>query len=134
MMNQAFKYNLIRFQPNVETGEFAIVGVVVYSPKNHELAYHLLIANQYQRVHDFFRPIDDQILPSAIQMIETELQRVQKLLPETSKPDALYAELVREREDIIRFAPAGAVMGQQIQDCADELFQRYIDRTYPLAA
>ena len=134
MMNQAFQYNLIRFQPNIETGEFAVIGVALYSPKTHELAYHLLEVDQYQRVHDFFKPISDQILPSAIQMIRTELQRVQKLLPETQRPDALYAELIREREDIIRFAPTGAVMGTQIQDCTTELFNRYVKRNYLLAA
>ena len=133
-MNQAFQYNLIRFQPNVETGEFAVIGVVVYSPKTHELTYQLLANDQHQRIHDFFTPIDKQILPAATHMIENELSRVQKLLPETAKPDALYAELVREREDIIRFAPAGVIAGQSIQDCTNELFSRYIKRDYPLAA
>jgi len=133
-MNQAFQYNLIRFQPNVETGEFAVIGVVVYSPKTHELTYHLLTNDQHQRIHDFFTPIDKQILPAAIQMIEAELTRVQKLLPEVAKPDMLYDELIREREDIIRFAPPSVIAGKSIQDCADELFSRYVKRDYPLAA
>lgn len=133
-MTQAFRYNLMRFQPDAETEEFAVIGVAVYSPISHQLDYRLLGSHQYQRIHDFFKPIDVRLLPATIQMIETELNRMKKLITEVEHPDRLYEELVREREDIIRFAPAGAVMGQQIQDCTNELFQRYIDRTYPLAA
>lgn len=133
-MTQAFRYNLIRFQPDAETEEFAVIGVVVYSPVNHQLDYRLLDNQQYQRIHDFFKPIDVRLLPATIQMIETELNRVKKLITEVERPDMLYGELVREREDIVRFAPAGTIAGQQIQDCANDLFQRYIDRSPPLAA
>ena len=133
-MKQAFQYNLIRFQPDVETEEFAVVGVVTYSANSHQLAYRLLDASQHQRIHDFFSPIDERILPTAVQMIETELKRVQKLLPEIEQPDVLYGELTREREDIIRFAPASITTGDQISTCTTELFNRYVKRNYPLAA
>jgi len=127
-MNQAFRYHLIRFQPDAETEEFAVIGVVVYSPTTHELAYRLIESDQYQRVHDFFSPIDARLLPATVEMMTAELKRVQKLLPEVPHPARLYEELVREREDIVRFAPAGSMSGKTAQACADELFQRYIKR------
>ncbi|MEZ5480328.1 MAG: DUF3037 domain-containing protein, partial [Thiolinea sp.] len=61
-MKQAFKYNLIRFQPNVETGEFAVIGVVLFVPKASQLTYRLLVPEQYQRIIDFFQPLDAGIL------------------------------------------------------------------------
>lgn len=133
-MNQAFQFNLIRFQPDVETEEFAIVGVVAYSSSTRQLAYHLLETGQYKRVLDFFSPTDERILPTALQMIEGELKRVQKLLSEVEQPDALYAELTREREDIIRFAPTSVMSGEQIQNATDDLFKRYVQRNYSIAA
>ena len=133
-MKQAFQFNLIRFQPDAETEEFAVIGAVTYSASTHQLAYRLLEKDQYKRVQDFFSPTDERVLPSALQMIESELQRVQKLLPEIKQPDALYAELIREREDIIRFASTSIMSGEQIQDAADELFKRYVQRDYSLVA
>ncbi|MEZ5480304.1 MAG: DUF3037 domain-containing protein [Thiolinea sp.] len=133
-MKQAFQYNLIRFQPDLETEEFAVIGVVVYSPTNRQLAYRLLDADHYQRIHDFFSPLDERVLPAALQMIETELQRVQKLLPSVDRPDALYAELIREREDILRFAPTSLISGEQISICTNDLFKRYVQRDFPLPA
>ena len=132
-MNHAFQYNLIRFQPNVETGEFAVVGVVLYSSE-HQIAYQLLEAEQHQRIIDFFSPMDGNILQGALQRLEKELSRVQELLPQVENSERLYEELTRERESIIRFAPAGVIAGQSIQDCTNELFSRYIKRDYPLAA
>ena len=132
-MNQAFKYNLIRFQPNVETGEFAVVGVVLYASE-HQMTYQLLEAEQYQRITDFFGPMDGNILQGALQRLEKELLRVQALLPQVENSERLYEELTRERESIIRFVPAGVIAGQSIQDCTNELFSRYIKRDYPLAA
>lgn len=133
-MKQAFQYNLIRFQPDAETEEFAVIGIVAYSPATQQLAYRLVEKDQCQRIHDFFHPLDEQVLPAALQMIETELNRVQKLLPNVKRPTGLYEELVREREDIIRFAPAGTMLGNNAQHCADELFERYVKRHYSLAA
>ena len=133
-MTQAFKYNLIRFQPSVETGEFAVIGGVVYSPQSHQLTYQLLQTDQLDRIHDFFRPIDHGILQGVLQRIESELTRIQNLIPKVDNPIVLYEELIRERESIIRFAPAGTIMGERIEDCTSDLFTRYIQRDFSLAA
>ena len=134
MTKQTFQYNLIRFQPNVETGEFAVVGVVAYSASKQQLEYQLLESRQLQRVIDFFRPIDERILPAALKMIKSELTRVQQILPEVERPDALYAELIREREDIIRFAPTNIISGEHLKNTTVELFKRYAQRDYQIAA
>lgn len=63
-----------------------------------------------------------------------ELQRVQKLLPSVTNPAALHEELIRPREDIIRYAHTGVILGNTPQVSADELFSRYVQREQALAA
>lgn len=133
-MKQAFRYNLIRFQPDVETGEFANIGVVVYAPDSHALAFRLLAPQLHQRISVFFSPLDNNIFLGAIALVTTELQRVQKLLPSVANPAALYEELIRAREDIIRYAPTGIILGNDPQAIADSLFNRYVERLQTLAA
>lgn len=133
--DKAFRFNFIRFQPYVETGEFAVIGIVVYSPQNHQFSYKLIQTDQQRsRINNFFNPLDHGILQSTLQRIEAELVRIQNLIPEVKNPTALYEELTRERESIIRFSSAGVMSGKQIQDCIDDLFKRYIQRDYSIAA
>lgn len=127
-MKQAFHYNLIRFQPDVETGEFANIGVVVYAPDKHTLAFRLLDPQQHQRITQFFSPLDTNVFQGALELAKTELLRVQKLLPTVVNPTALHEELIRPREDIIRYALGGLILGEDAGASADELFRRYVQR------
>lgn len=133
-MKQAFHYNLIRFQPDVETGEFANIGVVIYAPNTPTLAFRLLAPWQHQRITHFFSPLDTNVFQGALSVVQTELQRVQKLLPSVANPTALYEELIRPREDIIRYAHTGVILGDDPQASADALFSRYVERVQALAA
>lgn len=133
-MKQAFQYNLIRFQPDAETGEFANIGVIIFAPASKALAFRLLTPGQHQRVTAFFQPMDNEVLQATLALVETELQRVQKLLPTVANPVGLYEELIRPREDIIRYAPTGVVTGDNPQQSADQLFNRYVNREHSLAA
>ncbi|QQZ29234.1 DUF3037 domain-containing protein [Thiothrix subterranea] len=133
-MKQAFHYNLIRFQPDVETGEFANIGVVVYAPDARTLAFRLLAPWQHQRITSFFNPLDTNVFQGALTVVQTELQRVQKLLPSVANPAVLHEELIRPREDIIRYAHTGVILGDDPQASADELFSRYVQREQALAA
>lgn len=133
-MKDAFHYNLIRFQPDPEAGEFANIGVVVFSPTSKAIAFKLLAAEQQKRVNTFFQPLDSQILVASLLGVETELRRVQKLLPHVMNPKGLYEEIIRPREDIIRYAPTSMIIGENLQDSANQLFSRYVSREYLLAA
>jgi hypothetical protein len=133
-MKQAFHYNLIRFQPDVETGEFANIGVVIYAPGTRALAFRLLAPWQHQRITHFFSPLGTTVFQGALAVVQTELQRVQKLLPSVANPTALYEELIRPREDIIRYAHTGVILGDDPQASADMLFSRYVERVQALAA
>lgn len=68
-MKYAFQYNLIRFQPDAETGEFATIGAVVYAPASRTLAYHLLDPNQNQRISGFFSPLDNNVFLGALRCL-----------------------------------------------------------------
>lgn len=133
-MKQAFLYNLIRFQPDVETGEFANIGVAVYAPDKHTLTFRLLDPQQHQRITQFFSPLDTGVFQGALALAQTELQRVQKLLPTVANPTALHEELIRPREDIIRYAPTGVILGEDASTNAEELFHRYVQRDLAKAA
>ena len=59
---------------------------------------------------------------------------MKELLPSVANPAALYEEVIRAREDIIRYAPTGVILGDTPQAIADTLFNRYVERRQPLAA
>jgi Protein of unknown function (DUF3037) len=75
-MDTACHYALVRFLPFVETGEFAIVGVVLFAPKANYFGYKLLSLEQHDRVTRFFQAFDAKHFQAVMRSAGTELQRV----------------------------------------------------------
>jgi len=129
-MKEACKYNIIRFQPYVETQEFANIGIVLFAPASRTFVFKLLQPNHYGRITTFFDTLDKFVFQESIKIIKAELERIQALLPTLAKPDALYDELVRPREDILRYS-AHRVMFTEAPDLtATQLFEHYVHRSF----
>lgn len=125
------KYSIICFQPFVETGEFANIGIVLYVPNSNQLLFKLLGAKECGRITEFFKPLKKEIYTETIQIIRTELERIQELVKQTSKISiALYDELIRPREGIIRFSQNRVLFSINIHKTLEELFEHYVQHSF----
>lgn len=131
MNRHVCKYSIVRFQPFVETGEFANIGVVLYVPGTRQLLFKLLSAKECGRITEFFKPMQKEIYTNCIQIIRTELERVEKLVMQTANAEIdFYDELVRPREDIIRYSQNRVLFSTNLNKTLEELFEHYVQRSF----
>ena len=119
-MRYACKYNIIRFQPYAETEEFVSIGIVLYIPAYRKLFFKVLNTRQHERITHFFKKLDHNLFKYTVQIIQVELKRIQELLNHNSSD--LYAELVRPREDIIRYSNNRVIFSTNPENTVNELF------------
>lgn len=131
MNRQICKYSIIRFQPFVETEEFANVGIVLYVPMTRQLHFKLLSAREHERITHFFKPLNREIYTSAIQIIRAELEHIQNLLTKSvnTKMD-LYDELIRPREDIIQYSKNRVLFSANVTKTVEDLFEYYVKHEF----
>jgi Protein of unknown function (DUF3037) len=131
MNRQLCKYSIIRFQPFVETEEFANVGIVLYVPTTRNLHFKLLSAREHERITHFFRPLNKAIYTATLQIMRAELERVQALLTQSlSEKMDFYDELIRPREDIIQYCKNRVLYSTDINQTVSDLFERYVKRDF----
>jgi hypothetical protein len=139
-MKQAAYYAVVRFQPFVETGEFANVGVVLFSPEARFFGFRLL-ANRYARVTNFFEQLDPRVFRTSIRMLRDELERVDDLLKglgtdrrlrslDAAGANALWGELVKPRETIVRFGEQRLVVAEDVRAKLNTLYAYYVERNF----
>lgn len=129
-MKQACKYNIIRFQPYPETQEFANIGIVLYAPKSRTFAFRLLTSNRHGRVTQFFDTLDKTIFQNAVTLVREELKRIQRMMATMEKPEALYDELVRPREDIVAYSGHYVRFTEDPEATVAELFEHYVHHSF----
>ncbi len=106
----------IMFMPYAETGEFACVGVVLYSHDGGCFRYRICKRNDLDRlktrVHGFFPELPEDIFAASIKYVKAELHRVDLLTKDADlfvSSQDVVGNLCRPRENIIRFG-AGRVL------------------------
>lgn len=129
-MKQACKYNIIRFRPYPETQEFANIGIVLYAPQSRTFAFRLLAANRHGRVTQFFNTLDKTIFQHAVMLVREELERIQGMIPTLARPEALYDELVRPREDLVAYSSHHVRFTDAPETTVDELFWHYVHHSF----
>ncbi|MEW6764812.1 MAG: DUF3037 domain-containing protein [Pseudomonadota bacterium] len=133
-------YAIVRFTPFVETGEFANVGILLMAPAQGHFAFRLL-NKKYGRVTSFFEELDTQVYKTTIKHLRDELDRAGALLaqhvfetPYTAGQAefarALFKEIVRPREAVIKFSDPRTVMADDLPTALDELFEHYVQRSF----
>lgn len=132
MNKQICKYSIIRFQPYPETEEFANIGIVLYATASKRLEFRLLDGKQHARITHFFdHPMCKDVFVQTRKIIRAEIERIKKFLDETVNVDVdLYAELIRCREDIIRFSDSRVLFCIDPVATVDKLFEHYIHRSF----
>jgi len=131
MNRQVCKYSIIRFQPYTDTGEFANIGIVLYVPVSQRLVYKVLSPGQHERITHFFHPMNKNLFRNTVQIIRAELERIKNLLEQGVPPHVdLYHELIRPREDIVRYSENGIIISTDTQQTINELFEQYVHRRF----
>ena len=132
MNKLACQYALLRFRPFVETGEFAIVGVVLLSPEGRFFGYKLL--KKYGRITQFFHQLDHQVYLNGKALFSEELDRFaahllrnaldgRKRVPDIALATGLFAELTRPRDAMLHFDECRVVLAADPQAKLDELIR-----------
>jgi len=133
-------YSIVRFCPFVETGEFANVGVVMIAPEQRYFDYKLLI-NRHARVTHFFEQLDAKIFRMTMRNLRDELDRIKNVLMrngfdrrfranDATGARALFEELIRPRETVIKFSEQRAVLAEAPMETLRELFQFHVERNF----
>ncbi|NOT85662.1 MAG: DUF3037 domain-containing protein [Methylococcaceae bacterium] len=131
MNKQICKYSIIRFQPYPETEEFANIGIVLYATTSKQLEFRLLESKQHARITGFFDPICKAVFVQTTKIIRAEIERIKQLLTLTTGTDVdLYGELIRRREDIIRFSENRVLFSLDPVATVDKLFEHYVYRSF----
>ena len=137
----ACNYAVVRFLPYPEAGEFVNIGVVLHSPATGFFDYQLLDAKRTSRVHGFFPELQKEHYRDGLKHCAQELKRMRgevgiagKTAQQTTMNPAvgiaLFRELIRPRETVIRFSNAGTALADEPEELLHELFQRYVLRMF----
>jgi len=139
MTNTACLYAIVRFCPFIETEEFANVGIVMVSPDSNFFGFKLM-SRKYARVTGFFEQLDVTVYRTVIANLRDELDRAAQLLKDqlclhqpsgdTTLAKALFLEVVRPRETVLKFGAVRAVMAENPQLKLDELYGHYVERDF----
>lgn len=131
MIKQVCKYSIIRFQPYPETEEFANIGIVLYATAAKRLEFRLLDSKQHARITHFFDSTCKDVFVQTSKILQAEIERIKNFLSETKGDEVdLYAELIRSREDIIRFSESRVLFSIDPVATIDKLFEYYIHRSF----
>ncbi|QFY41711.1 DUF3037 domain-containing protein [Candidatus Methylospira mobilis] len=136
-MNTACHYSIVRFMPFVETGEFANVGVVVFAPNARFFGFKLLM-HRYARVTRFFEHMDSAVFRACMRTLREELQRIDDMLKpkggdlhlDRAGALALWREIVKPRETMLRFSESRIVLAEDVQTKLQELYTHYVERNF----
>jgi hypothetical protein len=94
------------------------------------LVFKLLPRRQHGRITHFFDQLDKRIFQDAVELIDDELTRIQKMLPTFSHPDALYNGLVQPREDIVYYSEHYTRFTEDPLATVRDRFEYYVQRRF----
>lgn len=127
------QYAIVRFQPFIETGEFANVGIIMMASKLGLFNFDLVHA-RYGRITQFFKELDSRVFRAAMQNLRDELERIGDVLKTKSEDiefaKNMFREIVRPRETIIRFSNSRVVLAEDPMATLKDLFSFYIERNF----
>lgn len=141
MRKHAISYAIIRFQPHVETEEFANIGIVAVAPSIGYLDFKLE-TKRFGRLNKFFDCVDPEIIRQVIKNYNYELTRIRDLSGHsgngqarfefsiTDNAEHLFHSLTKDREGIIRFSDVRFAMTNNAKIKLDELFDYYVKKNF----
>ena len=144
----ACNYALLRFRPYADGGEFANVGIVLWSEPAGFFDY-CCDTRCKERVKAFFPRLDAAIFEQALREMAAEIERVGKRIAgaannrpapashkpmatqyvetlRTPQPKQMYQELIRMREGMLTFGPDSTALTEDPKALMAELIARHL--------
>ncbi len=141
MKKHAVSYAIIRFQPHVETEEFANIGIVLVAPRMSYFDFRIE-TKRLGRLTSFFDSVEATTIRSVLKSYYVELKRISDLAGHTGSgqtrfefelsdnAEHLFQALTKDREGIIRFSDVRFAMTDNPRHKLDELFEYYVRRNF----
>ncbi|MDR5012051.1 DUF3037 domain-containing protein [Agrobacterium fabacearum] len=141
MKKHAVSYAIIRFQPHIETEEFANIGIVLVAPRLSYLDFRLE-TRRLGRLTSFFDSVEATTIRSVLKSYNAELKRIKDLARHTGdgqsrfefelsdNAEHLFHALTKDREGIIRFSDVRFAMTENPKAKLEELFNYYVKRNF----
>jgi len=141
MKKHAISYAIVRFQPHVETEEFANIGIVLVAPRMGYLDFRLE-TKRLSRLTAFFDSVEAPTIRAVLKNYHAELKRISDLaghhgngqtrfeFEPTDNAEHLFHALTKDREGIIRFSDVRFAMTDSPRLKLDELFDYYVKRNF----
>lgn len=130
MKKYACKYVVLRFAPYSETGEFANVGVLLYSKSHNLFVFKLDTADIGARVSKFFHIDDKQVFKFAMASYQKELAFVQEQVAHHHMTaQEAFDFLVKPRATLLRFSEVRTVITDSIEGTLNSIFGRMISHS-----
>lgn len=130
-------YSIIRFQPFVETGEFANVGIVMMVPETGYFDFRLE-TKRIARITDFFEGLAPITVKATLGSVQSELIRIRSLsgympngqenpeFPKEHDASHLFMSLTKKREGNIRFSDHRYAFHADPEVKLQDLFDHYV--------
>lgn len=141
MKKHAVSYAIIRFQPHVETEEFANIGIVLVAPRMSFLDFRIE-DRRLGRLTSFFDTVEAATTRGVLKSYHVELKRIRDLAGHigngqkrfefelSDNAEHLFHALTKNREGMIRFSEVRFAMTDNPKDKLDELFNYYVRRNF----
>lgn len=141
MKKHAISYAIIRFQPYVETEEFANIGIVLVAPRMGYLDFKLE-TRRVGRLTGFFDKMEPSAIRGILKNYYLELKRIKEFarhngdgqtrfqFDASDNAEHLFRALTKDREGIIRFSDVRFVMTDNPKEMLDEQFDHYVGRNF----
>jgi Protein of unknown function (DUF3037) len=141
MKKQAISYAIVRFQPHIETEEFANIGIVLVAPRMSYLDFKLE-TRRLARVTSFFDSLEATTIRLVLKNYYAELKRIKDIAGHNGNgqtrfefevadnAEHLFHALTKDREGIIRFSEVRFAMTDNPKGKLEELFDYYVRRNF----
>jgi Protein of unknown function (DUF3037) len=141
MKKHAISYAIIRFQPYVETEEFANIGIVLVAPRMGYLDFKLE-TRRLGRLTGFFDSLEPSTIRVVLKNYHSELKRIRDFARRngdgqarfqfdvTDNAEHLFRALTKDREGIIRFSDVRFAMTENPKEMLDKQFDYYVKRNF----
>ncbi len=124
--NQAVcNYALLRFMPYPQTGEVVNVGVVVNCLQPCFLKFKVE-EHLPERIRALFPDYPPIVFEAAAKAIDAEVKRISARISDPKGCQFAFNELVRPRENTLRFGEVRTAVTADPQNFDEELFRRYV--------
>lgn len=121
----ACNYALLRFLPYPETGEFVNVGVIVNCLQPCLFRFRFR-EDMSDRVRALFPEQKENEYKDSVEMLINEVERVRRGIRDPKTCQFAFNELVRPRENTLRFGEVRTAMTEEPEQFVEELFRRYV--------